>query len=126
MLIVSQPSKTLLVAVMDSDYLTTQKGQALDTNVQGATSYVSGDLSQITPAVLLAEGPPTTDENIQLLVYGTFEGKKLDGLEVINSRVSTSSTAPNSFGIFARLHLNFPGGDLGITTCCKCGTPSVS
>ena len=114
MLVSSQPSNTLLVAVIDSNYKITAEGQALDATIQGAPGYVEGDLSQITPTVLLAQGPPALDDRIQVLLYGTFDGTELVGVQAINTGINGT----DAVGVFAVLQkIN---GILSFQACCKC------
>ena len=117
-LVFAQPSGKLLAAAFDTSYLKTPEGNTLRSNLPPAQALVEGNLATINPSMILPPGSVPREMSLQVLLYGRYADIRLDGVEVIHSRVLVEDGEP--FGVAARLEKSEDGALL-VTTCCYCG-----
>ena len=92
-LIHCEPSHTLMMAVVDSTFARTPKGQALVEQIQSENprAFMETDLPEGQPRAIL-EAPDRTDERVTVTIYGAMmNGEPLDGFLLADARVNLDS-----------------------------------
>jgi hypothetical protein len=116
-LVYTEPSNTLLLAVYDVDFLQTPEGIALESSLS-PLAQVEGDLPSTGGRVLLPSGPAGTDTHVRVVGYGEIDGVTFSDETLTNTRTDLSD-----FMLGLIVGLEPGGGPIVVTTCCKCGDP---
>ena len=114
-LVYTEPSGTLMLAVYDTAFLQTSEGRALEASLS-PLAQVEGDLPNFSPTVLLPSPPPASDNAVRIVGYGEYNGTTFT-----NEQLANTSTNLASYGLRLSI-VGWPaGGGLSIETCSKCG-----